>query len=542
MNTKAQARLTVETSLHSELSHRIGMERSFLCAVILGLILAQGVLPGPSAHAAGGDVDLNFVADPNDVVRAVALQDDDKILIAGDFSQVNNFPNGVARNGIARLNEDGSVDTTFMNGLSGAQSARRVYVVAVQDDGKVLIGGDFQDVNGEARSGIARLNTDGTLDSSFMATVSGRVTSVVVQADQKVLIGGDFQDVNGEAHNGIARLNADGTLDTSFASVMFTGSDSIPWDWCVWAMAVQPDRKVLVAGWFTRVNGVARTSVARLDIDGTLDATFSNVALGGNDPSYIPVFSVAGQSGGKVLIGGTFTQVNGVARSGLARLNADGTLDITFMNGLTGTGTGWPVRAIVVHPDGKIFIGGEFTQFNGVTRNRIARLNADGSLDTTFLNGMSGVTATGTPDVLAARRQSDGKILSGGAFSYVNGVPRLCLARLSSSSSNADLSNLGLSNGTLNPPFAAGTTTYNANVTNNITSITVTPTASDTSATIKANGATVTSGSESGTINLSVGANTINVVVTAGDGTTTKTYTITAIRDAIEVYLPLVIR
>lgn len=537
MNTKNRTSWTwhICAPFRPELPQRTGNELGLLRAVVLGLVLALGVLLVPRANAAGGDVDPAFVADPNDQVRAVAVQPDGKVLIAGDFSRVNDFPNGAARNGIARLNADGSVDTTFMNGLSGAQNARRVYAVAVQADGKVLIGGDFQNVNGEACSGIARLNTDGTLDSSFMAQGSPRVTSVVVQTDGKVVIGGDFRTVNGVTRNGIARLNADGTLDTSFASVTFRGSDTSPTDWSVWAVAVQPDGKVLVAGWFTRVNGVARTSVARLNADGSLDTAFAGITLAGSVPFYLPVFAVATQSDGKVLIGGQFSQVNGSPRPGLARLNADGTLDTTFVGGAS-------PRAIAVQPDGKVLIGGFFTKVNGVTRNRIARLNADGSLDATFMNGLSGVTAAGDPVVLAVTLQPDGKVLLGGAFGYVNGLTRLCLARLLSSSSNADLSSLVLSRGALAPPFAAGTTTYNADVTNDIVSITVTPTASDTGATIRVNGVTVASGSASGAINLNVGANTIYVVVTAGDGATTKTYTITVTRHAIKVYLPLVIR
>ena len=545
MNTKARARLAVETSLHSDLPHGIGMERRPLCAAILGLVLALWVLLVPSAHAAGGDVDPTFVADPNGEVKAVAVQSDGKVLIGGKFTRVNHSVSSVVRNRITRLHTDGSVDTTFMNNLAGADNM--IYAVVAQSDGRVLIGGFFQYVNDIQRFGIARLNADGSLDASFIPKFSlagWTVHSIVVQSDGKVLIGGEFREIDGVTRNGIARLNADGTLDTSFSGVTLTGSEDIPGDWSVWATAVQPDGKVLIAGWFTRVNGVARTSIARLNTDGTLDTTFSNVTLGGNYPTYMPVFSVAIQSDSKVLIGGTFTQVNSVARSGLARLNANGTLDTSFMNGLTGTGTGWPVRAIAVQPDGKVLIGGEFTKVNGVTRNSIARLNADGSLDTNFMNGLSGVTAAAgqTPYVLAIQLQLDGKALIGGGFNYVNGEPRSCSARLLSSSSNADLSNLVLSSGTLAPPFAAGTTTYNANVINSITSVTVTPTASDTGATIRVNGTTVVSGSASGAINLNVGANTINVIVTAGDGTTTKTYTLTVMRDAIKTYLPLVIR
>ncbi len=99
-------------------------------------------------------------------------------------------------------------------------------------------------------------------------------------------------------------------------------------------------------------------------------------------------------------------------------------------------------------------------------------------------------------------------------------------------STNANLSGLALSAGTLSPSFAAGTTSYTATVSNATANLTVTPTAADSGATIKVNGATVTSGSASGSIALSVGDNTITTVVTAGDGETTKTYTVTVTRAA----------
>ena len=433
---------------------------------------------------------LNGLAGANDEVRAVAVQSDGKVLIGGNFTSVNS----VTRNYIARLNVDGTLDTTFLNGLLGPSN--RVRAVMVQSDGKVLIGGGFQQVNGVDRNGIARLNADGTLDTTFMDRLTGTaytgwVYATALHSDDKVLIGGDFHSINGVERGGIAWLNADGTLDTTFLPVTLKGSSTTPSDWWVRSVVVQPDGKVLIGGWFTQVNGVARTSVARLNADGNLDTTF-NVSLGGLD--YLPVFAVAAQPDGKVLIAGNFTTVGNVARDRIARLNADGSLDTTFWTKLGG----WPSYAIAVQPDGKVLIGGIFTQVNGVGRNRIARLNADGSLDTSFLNGLAGATSNLSASVSALTLQSDGKILIGGAFTQVNGVARNNIVRLLSPSSNADLSDLELSNSVLDPPFASGTLTYAANVTASVASITITPTASNLHATIQVNGATVASGNASG--------------------------------------------
>jgi hypothetical protein len=97
-------------------------------------------------------------------------------------------------------------------------------------------------------------------------------------------------------------------------------------------------------------------------------------------------------------------------------------------------------------------------------------------------------------------------------------------------SSDATLSKLAISSGTFTPPFASGTTSYTSSVANNISSITVRPTVNESHATIKVNGTSIASGSSSKAISLRVGANTINIVVTAQDGITTDTYTVTVTR------------
>src|SRR6185369_14420460 len=118
------------------------------------------------------------------------------------------------------------------------------------------------------RNHIARLNSDGTLDSSFLVPgsgVNGDVGSLALQADGKTVIGGVFTSVNGTTRNGIARLNSDGTLDTSFLAAG-SGTNS-----SVLAIAVQSDGKIVIGGFFTSVNGTTRNGAARLNVDGTLD-------------------------------------------------------------------------------------------------------------------------------------------------------------------------------------------------------------------------------------------------------------------------------
>ena len=293
------------------------------------------------------------------------MQNDGKILIGGQFTTYN----GTARGYVARLNTDGSLDTGFPpSGYAGANGP--VYSVAMQpSDGKILIGGAFTTYNGTARGYVARLNTDGSLDTGFLATGAGAnsyVDSVAVQpSDSKILIGGQFTTYNGTARGYVARLNTDGSLDTGFLATG-AGANSL-----VLSVAVQPsDGKILIGWQFTTYNGTARGYVARLNTDGSLDTGFLATGAGANNN----VNSVAMQpSDGKILIGGAFTTYNGTARGDVARLNTDGSLDTGFL--ATGAGANSLVLSVAVQPsDGKILIGGPFSAYNGTARGYVARL------------------------------------------------------------------------------------------------------------------------------------------------------------------------
>lgn len=325
------------------------------------------------------------------------------MLIGGFFG---NF-NAVGHAGIVRINGNGSLDTTFNPG-SGANSY--VYTVRRQADGKVIIGGWFNQFNGVTRNYVARLNTNGSLDTTFV-TNSGPnyiVNAAAIQPDGKIVIGGEFTAVDGVARNHIARLNSNGTLDTTFNPG--TGTNDI-----VRTVAFQADGKILLGGYFTQVNGATTGHLARLNANGSRDTSFvANVNF--------TVHSVVSLAGNKTVVAGYFSQVNGVSRNNIARLNADGTLDTGFD---PGTGPNNGVFAAAVQADGKVSIGGTFSSINGVTRNYIGRLNANGSVDTTFNPGSG---ANDFVNCLAV--QSDGKLLIGGRFTAVNGTTRIRLARL----------------------------------------------------------------------------------------------------------------
>jgi len=359
-----------------------------------------------------GSLDTSFDtgSGANNIVLSTALQNDGKVIFGGHFSQVD----GVDRNHIARLNADGSVDTGFDTSTGPNSSVRSV---VVHTGGKVLIGGYFTQVDSAVRAHIARLNANGSLNDAFNpgSGANGNVYTMSVQPDSKVLIGGEFTQVDGTARSHVARLNADGSLDTSFDTS--TGTNT-----AVSALALQPNGKVLVGGNFTEVDGLARKSIARLNDNGSLDEGFNP----GDGPNS-PVYALALQPDGKVLIGGWFTQVGGAACNYIARLNADGSLDTSFDSSM---GPNSAVYVVALQPDGKVLIGGNFTQVGEEDRNRIARLNQDGSLDTGFDPG------TGADNlVLAIALQADGKVFIGGDFTMVDNEVRNRIARLNTEGS-----------------------------------------------------------------------------------------------------------
>ncbi len=361
----------------------------------------------------------NTAAGINGGIVGILPQTDGRILIAGAFTSIG----GVSIRGAARLNADGTLDQSFRVVLG---SSGTVSVIAAQPDGKILIGGNVTYVNGILRSRLARLNADGTLDANFSASLThttafngaGSVFAIAVLPDGKILVSGSFNRANGAVANGLARLNADGSTDTTFPNLL---TDTSPFQ--ISAIIVQPDGKILVGGFFTLAGGMNKAMV-RLNSDGALDTSF-NANTG---PSGGAITEIFGQADGKILISGSFVVINGAARRGIARLNADGTLDSTFVADVSNATVS--VYALAAQADGKVIIGGIFSTVNGVSRPRLARLNADGTLDASF-------SAAGTVDahVNAVTVQPDGKILIGGFFNFVSGAARRRIARLNADGS-----------------------------------------------------------------------------------------------------------
>ncbi len=351
------------------------------------------------------DATFNVGGGADATVYACALQPDGKILIGGDFTTFN----GSDRARIARLNADGSVDTGFNPG-TGATGT--VYAIAVRPDGKIMIGGSFSWYNGTTRVRIARLNSDGSLDTAFDpgTGATNTIRSIALRPDNKILIAGDFIGYNGTARSRIARLTADGSLDTSFDPG--SGANAH-----IRTCVLQSDGRVLIGGLFTTFNGAARNRFTRLNADGALDNTF-NVGSGADNT----VYTCALQTDGRIVVGGSFGTFGGSVRPRMVRLNANGTVDSGFDPGAGGSAD---VKTCAIRSDGAVLIGGEFSAFGGVVGKYIMRLLANGQPDTGYNHG------NGANDQVAAMEYlPDGKIVLGGSFTSYNGIMRVRLARL----------------------------------------------------------------------------------------------------------------
>lgn len=337
------------------------------------------------------------------IIYSLANRNDDKIVAGGIIRAWN----GIEVGHVALVDYDGNLDTNFADNI-GSGSNNSVYSVAVQSDGKILIGGFLTSWDGTSVGRIVRLNSDGTLDTAFTVNngsgANSAVRSIRVQPDGKILIGGDFTYWNGVYANRFLRLNSDGTLDTSFKNNNGTAANGI-----VLSIDVQPDNKIIVAGNFTKWSVTNVGYIVRLNSDGTLDSSFtSNNGTGANGA----IHSVKVQSDGKIIAGGLFNSWNGTSVGNIVRLNSVGTRE-TFFGVNVGSAANSSVYSVSVQPDGKIVLGGVFTFWNGTSANRIVRLNPDGSLDTAFMSNIG----TGASSIVESTEiLSNGNIIVGGIF------------------------------------------------------------------------------------------------------------------------------
>ena len=311
----------------------------------------------------------------------------------------------------------GELDTNFNVQLSDDWYWHSVYATAVQADGKILVGGTFTLYNGTPQNYLIRLNPDYSKDTTFDVgnSFSSEIKDIVVQADGKIIVGGCFTEYNGTDQNRIIRLNPNGTKDTDFA--IGDGANS---GGCVESIDLHIDGKIVVAGEFTKWDNEDFWNVVRLNPNGTKDTSFaidSYNYFGQGD-----AYTVVTQQDSKIILGGYFYTYDDPQRVNLTRINTNGTKDISFA---IGAGFNRDVRYVALQPDGKILVGGLFTEFNGDSQGGLVRLNPDGSKDTSFNIG------TGFDDYIESNMtQLGAAIIIGGRFTSYDGTSASNIARI----------------------------------------------------------------------------------------------------------------
>jgi len=375
------------------------------------------MLEGNGVHATASGLNFDgILASPHP--RIIIPQADGKLLVAGEFSQVNGLP----RQRLARLEADGALDTTFAVPVGSTINS-----LLLQSDGKILLGGAFTTIDQDMRLFLARLYPDGTLDDAFTQSANGTVHALALLADGQIWVGGQFTEVNGISRSRLARLSATGEVDVSFTTEA-NGTVS--------ALFPLGDGRMLVGGSFTQIGGVNRNRLALLGADGTVDPDF-DPNLNGTPMAF------ALQADGKILVGGSFTSLGGQPRLRAARIHPDGSLDESF-----NPGANQAVRAILVQADGKILFGGSFTTFADQVRERIARVHPDGTLDFSFNPGANGVVSSFTQDV-------NGDCWVVGQFTILGGLPTGPVAVLPLSGSSEAILAVQALNGELIPAASA---------------------------------------------------------------------------------------
>lgn len=368
---------------------------------LLALSIASLIFPIPSALAQPvlDDFNPNVEGLFNISVRKVVAQPDGKVLVGGLFNSV--APNGgpsVTRNNIARFNSDGTLDTDF-----NPNANSDVYAMALQPDGKILVGGYFTSIGGQFRNRIARLDATNGLADSFNPGANEVVRTIVVQTNGMILVGGGFANIGGTNRSRIARLDPVSGLADSFNP----NADSFG---SVYSIVFQSDGKLLVGGTFTNIGGQFRNRIARLDpATGAADSFDPNAD---ND-----VLSLAIQADNKILVGGFFNNIGGQPRAKIARIDGASGLADSFDPGANTT-----VFSLVVQPGGQILVGGGFTFIGGQPRGHLARLDPVSGLPDAFNPNLDQV-------VYSVEVQPDGKILAGGNFTAASTQPRGRVAR-----------------------------------------------------------------------------------------------------------------
>ncbi|HKP54076.1 MAG TPA: S-layer homology domain-containing protein [Chloroflexia bacterium] len=423
--------------------YTFGVVAMLLLAMVLGIGRVSG------APAADGDLDPTFGSGGKvttsfpggaDIARAVTLQADNKIVTAGSAG---------VHTGVARYMSHGDLDSTFGSGgkvvigFDGVGDAANA--IALQPDGKIITAGYVYTYTDEytqvSHFALARLNSDGTLDSTFgtggkvttaFGLYSDQARAVVVQSDGKIIAAGEASPLK----FALARYMPDGTLDSTFGTGGQVTTQLERWS-SIYALALQSDGKIVAGGYSTEIDGSEgeyNFALARYLTDGSLDPDFGSGGSVATDfGSGAQVRALAIQPGGEIVAAGFAGDISSGTRDfALASYNEDGSLDTDFGDSgkvTTDFGNMDPssdtATSVVIQPNGKIVVAGDaLSYFDNGSRYRfaLARYSVNGELDSTF--GGSGKVTTvlgdGSGQLYSLALQGDGRLVAVGYKSPIN--------------------------------------------------------------------------------------------------------------------------
>ena len=399
-----QATNTVVVSLIDD--DQPGPDKSFGVQLANPVNIGIGVRSNMSVTILENDAPGHPALGVNGIVLTVAPDPDGKILLGGSFVSVN----GKSQYRVARAFSDRSLDQSFSSG-SGANNT--VYAIFAQPDGKILCAGNFTSYNGTSRSRLARLNSDGSLDTSFDPGTGANdvIFAAIPAGDGGYFVGGLFTTYRGTARRGVAKINPDGTLNTNFVPQI----TSNPFH--VLCLAAQSDGKLLIGS--DSSFGSNTNICLRLNSDGSRDMTFTNrisVSFG-----FAEVNSIVPQPDGKILLGGSFSN------TGIARVNTNGAPDSTFVP--SGGVVFETINKLLLLANGQIVAAGSFNTYGGVIRRSIVRINSNGSIDPAFDPGFGSDSTT----IFDVASLPGDRLAVGGSFRRFGGYPRYAFAILNSS-------------------------------------------------------------------------------------------------------------
>jgi uncharacterized delta-60 repeat protein len=383
---------------------------------LLGSLSAQGQVGGFDPSFNAGPI---FDGTSNGVVHANITTSAGDHIIAGQFTSVGGVPRGY----IAKLSKNGSLDQAFGTGV-GANGP--VYAMALDSNGRILIGGDFTTVDGVARNRIARLTANGNLDASFNpgSGFDGPVYCIALGTD--IYVGGDFATFNGQPRNRLAAIHTSGAHQPA----TFNGGANA----AVRALVYHQRTSTLYAGGdFTAIGSTVRSYFAQF----TSSLTLTGSDLSFNGPvraMHLPTAFLSTET--SLFVGGDFTSVGSAPRGRLAAFVAPSwgsgtpTLDGQFNFWLDA-----PCRRILALSETKVLVAGDFTTVNGRWRSRFATMlrssSSSWSSTVTYWDLVAGYGETG-PDgpVHSVALDSDGRPLLAGAFAGVSPSTRNAVLRL----------------------------------------------------------------------------------------------------------------